>query len=95
MKSEIKHLNPKYFMLRYNNPSPGNPIIKSLDFDNSYIYAIWTNGEETKTPVKRTEDKYVNGEFDGVTIWLTDEINIFLEKIDEEFDEEFDEEEGF
>lgn len=91
MKKTINTLDPKYFILRYYNPSPGNPVVKNMNFDNNYIYVIWTDGKQTKTPIKNIENKYQNNELEGVTIWLTSNINIFLEKYNENDLENFDE----
>lgn len=91
MSNNLEFLGPRYFILRYYNPSPGNPVAKNMDFDNDYIYISWTDGNQTKTPIKKIEDKYDNDGLEGTIIWLTDDINIFIDKYDENEISDFDE----
>ena len=94
MKPKIEILNSKHFILRYNNPSPGNPLLRSLDFDDKFVYAIWLDGSVTKTPVERIEEIYdEDKELDGIDIWFTNALKISLKNFED--DEDFEDFDGY
>jgi hypothetical protein len=81
-------LSGKHFVLRFYNPSPGNPELKHFDFDEEYVYTEWLDSSKTKTKIDRIEQKYDEDKKDleiGVVLWMGRNY-IFLSKVDEDED---------
>ena len=94
-------LSGRHFVLRFYNPSPGNPELKHFDFDDDYIYTEWLDSSKTKTKIDKIETKYDEEDKDlevGLILWMGRNY-IFLSKVDAEDDpdeeEEYYEEEDY
>lgn len=90
------------FVMGFYNPSPGNPGIKTFEFDNQFLYAIWEDGDKTKTEIDSIERMHDDDDVEiGVNLWFGED-SIYLVKMaqsdeyedigyDDEDDEGFDE----
>jgi len=72
------------FIMGFYNPSPGNPEIKTFEFDDHFLYAIWGDGDKTKTEMDSIE-RILNddGEEIGINLWFG-ENSIYLMKMGED-----------
>ena len=95
IEKDYRLIDGNFFILGFYNPSPGNPEIKSFDFDDNFLFAIWEDGDKTKTKIDSIEvvyDKKNKKEEIGIYLWFG-ENNIYLMKTADknEYGEAYDE----
>jgi len=81
-RKEYHILDGRSFNFRFFNPSPGNPRISNLEFDEYFIYANWIDGSKTKTKLDRVEFDDENDKDIGITLWY-DGFSLFLSNKEE------------
>jgi len=97
IEKEYRLIDGMSFIMGFYNPSPGNPVIRTFEFDDQFLYAIWEDGDKTKTEIDSIERLHdVDGEESGINLWFG-ENSIFLMKTDQDgeygdLDENFDDE---
>lgn len=96
MDKKYRTITGLAFVLAFNNPSPGNPELKMFEFGDEYLYAIWEDGDATRTKIDKIEKVSEDGKEIGINIWFGS-TPLFLSKVegeepygDEEDDEDFD-----
>lgn len=99
MDKKYRTITGLAFVLAFNNPSPGNPELKMFEFDDEYLYAVWEDGDMTKTKVDKIEKVFEDEKETGINIWFGS-CPLFLSKVegeelygdgDEENNEDLDE----
>ena len=91
-EKEYRLIDKAFFIMGFYNPSPGNPEIRTFEFDEKFLYAVWEDGDKTKTQIDKVEKIYKKGDEEeiGIYLWFGED-HIYLSRIHKRYNEDEDE----